>query len=376
MAKKTILISACVACLSVGAGYWLGTETGPSAETVRGDSTVSPGAPGPDEYASLERRYAETLTRLDRLEAENRSLREAIASAKNGTHEAETGDKPKENVEAGLEEEWSRLAGLLAKNFDLFRQLRALQENKLEPSEKERARYMAVMMEIVGIGSKVRSKNPFPIFDEELLGKLATALFEDPLQLSAEQMSEVQKGLPSLGEIDVETLTPAERYELRQDIIADLSSSVDAVVEGEQLEKWQVMQDMLPWMLAGQAAEIEYGLEVENLETRVLDDWKEILQVDEMQTDSLSLLVSDYVDAARAVVEQFGEDEGDIKNLPKAERRRLDSLLLEAQKRFERRILPLLRQEQSEAFLQRSPTAVRFRHGSSVRRRGATVGVF
>lgn len=165
------------------------------------------------------------------------------------------------------------------------------------------------------------------------------------------------------------------RYSLRQDLIADLSSTVDAVVEPGQRERWQVLEGMLPWMLGGYVTRIEYGVATGELTSLVLDEWKEILRPDELQVQSLSPLVSEFVDEARNTVERFAGDEAAVESLSPPERERLENSLFDVQRRFERRILPLLSDEQIEELRHRAPTVFHFRPGSSVEKQGA-MGMF
>ncbi len=368
MANKAIFGSVLIiAVLSGGVFLWPNKDSDPAATDDVATGTDGAADSRSASEAELISRLARSEAEQQRLRLENRRLNTSLERAAQTDREAAPAAEPKAATSAsGID--WSNLSQLIAANVEILGKFRT-NSGQAEFTAAEQAQLMQIMTAFMTVNGAARERSDHPFFDSVIFDELMLALFNDSLNLTAEQaeeLSRVNRAIieTALGESDLAELPPLDRFHLRREVGAEVRDALGEMLSDEQLARWEAMRVFTDSIFEGPVHTREYGLGINRLPQEITKQWQKTFRLEVHQLERARELAEEYVENARETVERYGSDEESIRALSPDDSHQLETDLAEWQRRYEQGVLSLLNAEQVEAYSQSDPTIIRFNHGT------------
>ena len=185
-------------------------------------------------------RLARSEAERQRLRLENRRLNTSLERTVQTDREAAPAAEPKAATSAsGID--WSNLSQLIAANVEILGKFRT-NSGQAEFTAAEQAQLMQIMTAFMTVNGAARERSDHPFFDSVIFDELMLALFNDSLNLTAEQAEELSRVNratieTALGESDLAELPPLDRFRLRREVGAEVRDALGEMLGDEQLAR-------------------------------------------------------------------------------------------------------------------------------------------
>lgn len=226
-------------------------------------------------------------------------------------------------------------------------------------------------MEVIGAisaaAAKARLASPYPILDEEMLPEIMDVYLGALLDLSEQQVAEVQSIALELrrGHDLADDATPLEAYGVRRAMMEGLDARLGDVLDEDQASVLSKIGPIWDEMKMGTVRNAWIGVDAPGLHETLSSEWQKHYRFDEDQREQSGSILSEYAAAARSLLNSYDLLGGRAPT--QAERERLMADLADLQLRYERSILAMLTAEQRGQLQNQHPLLIQFRPGGDVR---------
>ena len=395
MSKQTLVTVIIIGVLSAGGGWLVGSQTSPEtpapALPETGSSLV--------QEDTVERRYQDTVrsryqdleaklnaavAKVEKLRAENdrlaQELREREASAPRVVERSDVSvpsdvtvppdvTVPEAPDPAGNGIDWERLSTTLA-NWVQVRDAVARDGRQLTQSEE--AQRTEMFAALSRAAEKAHEISDHPIFDDEIFPDLAVTLFGSFLDLSEDQVTQIEERARQLvhdaaAALDPARALPVERAAVRQDLVGGLLEAAWESLEPDQQSEWPRVADEISSVLGGRQRRVETGIQDWDdgrLAESITGEWQRTFNVREDQSPSLREYALDYGRRSRDLLAEYGQTPDSSRPLTEDDQRAFERAMLDLQISIESQVVTLLDAEQVAALADAVPILLIFNYGS------------
>ena len=311
---------------------------------------------------------------LGQTKARNRQLDTLVGTVKRRISELEASadsesDSPTDSAEALVDSptdriEWERFAKLFDVSIDALVASKGIDISEIDP--EQRTQMMAFVSELLKLSSQAREISDYPFFSDAVLPDFVKAVFDQSLGLSDGQRSDLDEATRAVLADHLSTFEPSEglpieRIKAHQEIVAELSSEVESLLDESQFERWEDVRRYGELALQGRVDYRGYPIG-EGTSKTLLQHWENDYGFDSRQLDQVHPVAETYVREAENLLARYGQLPGSTEDLSGEAERKLERDFLDLQVRMERQLAPFLSEDQLQGIRRKNAVVIQFNH--------------
>ena len=229
------------------------------------------------------------------------------------------------------------------------------------------AQRMDVIGQLNRAAAQARLHTGYPMLDEEMLPHIMDVYLGGLLDLTDEQVVQVQElALDLLAEHELASdATPLSAFPVRAALMEGVEQGLQSILTSNQQDDFRKLEPIWGEMKTGSVRYASMGVDAPDLQGRLTREWREHYRLDENQEREANRVAREYVQAARYLLERHGLLEPGA--TPNQEMRaRVDRELYDLQRRFEENLVAHLSPEQRRDMQAQAALLIRFRPGAGV----------